>query len=66
LKEQLFGFFVFFSTGRCYTKVPSKVIIIEEVGLNGTKVNQSIIKLLQNDEALGHALSSWDGVALGG
>mmetsp|Transcript_77425 Transcript_77425/g.185562 ORF Transcript_77425/g.185562 Transcript_77425/m.185562 type:complete len:346 (-) Transcript_77425:422-1459(-) len=52
------------STGQAI--VPIEVIIVAEIGLDGLQINQHILELPQKEEAGGHALSTWDGVALGG
>lgn len=45
--------------------VPVKVIISLEVVPDRLQVHQHIIELFQEEEAAGHALPAWDGVALG-
>lgn len=64
LKQCLFCFFEFF--GWCWgkSKVPVKVVIINEIWSNRLKIDQGIIKLFQNKETLGHALSSWNSITL--
>jgi hypothetical protein len=60
----LFCFFELLGRGTSQTEVPIEVVIIDEVGLYGLQINQYIVKLLQNEEALSHALSAWNGVTL--
>jgi hypothetical protein len=64
LKKGLFGFFEFFSSCRGNTKVPVEVIVVDEVWSDGFEVHKHIIKLLEDEEALSHALPSWNGITL--
>lgn len=41
-------------------------VIIVEVRLDGVEVEEDVIKLLEQEEAGGHALAAGDGVTLGG
>lgn len=65
LEKGFLGLFEFFCRSRGETEVPIEIIVIDEVWPDRFKINQNIIKLLKNKEALGHALSSWNSVALG-
>ena len=64
LEQGFFGFFELFGGCGGESKVPVEVIIVDEVWSDGFQVYEHIIKLLENEEALGHALTSWDGIAL--
>jgi len=64
LEESLFSFFEFFGGSRSKTKVPVEIIVIDEIWSNGFKIYQHIIELFQDKEALSHALSSWNSIAL--
>lgn len=66
MEEDLFGFLVFSSRSKSNTEVPVEIIIVEEVTLDGLEIDKDIVKLLENEEATGHALSSRDGVTLSG
>ena len=39
---------------------------MNEVGSNGLEIDEDIVKLLQNEEATGHALTTWDSITLRG
>ena len=64
LEESLFSFFELFCGSRSETEVPVEIVIVDEVWSNRFKIHQYIIELLKNEEALGHALSSWNGITL--
>jgi hypothetical protein len=65
LQKSFFRFFEFFCRSRGQAKVPVEVIIVDEVWSDRSEIDQDIIELLKNEEALGHALSTWDCIALG-
>mmetsp|Transcript_38089 Transcript_38089/g.84857 ORF Transcript_38089/g.84857 Transcript_38089/m.84857 type:complete len:522 (-) Transcript_38089:342-1907(-) len=46
--------------------VPVEVVVIWEVALDGLQEDQHVVKLLEQEEARGHALAAGDGVALAG
>ena len=37
---------------------------MDEVGSDGLQVDEHIVELLQDEEATGHALTTWDGITL--
>lgn len=66
LQQGLFSFFEFLRGGRGQTEVPVEVVVIDEVRSDRFEINQYIIELFQNEEALSHALSAGNGVAFRG
>jgi hypothetical protein len=64
--ETLLSVFVLAGCRAGYTVVPVEVIVVDEVGSDGLEVDKHVVELLQDEEARCHALTSGDGVALGG
>jgi hypothetical protein len=63
LKEPFFCVFVVFSTSRSDSKVPVEVIIIYKIWPDASKVDKSIILLLEDKEASCHALTTMNCMA---
>ena len=64
LEQGLLSLLELLGAGGGDTEVPVEVIVIDEVWPNGLEVHEHIIELLEDEEALSHALSTWDGVTL--
>lgn len=64
LQKRLLCLFEFLRCSRGKPEVPVEVVIVDEVWLDGSQIHQYIIELLLNEEALGHALPTWDGITL--
>lgn len=48
------------------TQIPVKIVIHSKVFVDGSEIHQHIVELFEKEEALSHALSPWDSVALSG
>ncbi len=65
LKKSLLSFFELFGRCRSETEIPVEVIIVDEVWPDRLEVDEDIIELFEDEEALSHTLSSRNSVTLG-
>ncbi len=66
LKERLLCIFEFFCVCGRNAEVPREVIVIDEIRSNAAQIHKYIVKLLQDKEALRHALTPGNSVTLRG